>query len=113
MASLWYSNVGHARSEVVDAVTRQMREFETYHCFERFAGPRAEELAARLSALAPVPGSRVFLTSGGSEAVDTAIKRCSPSRSSGQVACGRRRTATWRGCGRCATRPARTWCSTR
>jgi len=74
MASLWYCNVGHARSEVVDAVTRQMRELETYHCFERFAGPRAEELAARLSALAPVPGSRVFLTSGGSEAVDTAIK---------------------------------------
>jgi len=74
MASLWYCNVGHARGEVVDAVTRQMRELETYHCFERFAGPRAEELAARLSALAPVPGSRVFLTSGGSEAVDTAIK---------------------------------------
>ncbi len=74
MASLWYCNVGHARSEVVDAVTRQMRELETYHCFERFAGPRAEELAERLSALAPVPGSRVFLTSGGSEAVDTAIK---------------------------------------
>ncbi len=74
MASLWYCNVGHARREVVDAVTRQMRELETYHCFERFAGPRAEELAARLSALAPVPGSRVFLTSGGSEAVDTAIK---------------------------------------
>ena len=74
MASLWYCNVGHARSEVVDAVTLQMRELETYHCFERFAGPRAEELAARLSALAPVPGSRVFLTSGGSEAVDTAIK---------------------------------------
>ena len=74
MASLWYCNVGHARSEVVDAMTRQMRELETYHCFERFAGPRAEELAERLSALAPVPGSRVFLTSGGSEAVDTAIK---------------------------------------
>jgi len=74
MASLWYCNVGHARSEVVDAVTRQMRELETYHCFERFARPRAEELAERLSALAPVPGSRVFLTSGGSEAVDTAIK---------------------------------------
>ena len=40
MAWLWYCNVGHARGEVVDAVTRQMRELETYHCFERFAGPR-------------------------------------------------------------------------
>ena len=74
MASLWYCNVGHARPEVVDAITRQLRELETYHCFERFAGPGAEELAERLVALAPVPGSRVFLTSGGSEAVDTAVK---------------------------------------
>ena len=74
MASLWYCNVGHARAEVVDAVARQMRRLETYHCFEKFAGPCAEELAERLVALAPVPGSRVFLTSGGSEAVDTALK---------------------------------------
>lgn len=74
MASLWHCNVGHARREVVEAVTRQMGELETHHCFERFSNPRAEELAERLVALAPVPGSRVFLTSGGSEAVDTAIK---------------------------------------
>lgn len=74
MASLWYCNVGHGRAEVADAVAGQMRELETYHCFEKFAGPGAEELAERLAALAPVAGSRVFLTSGGSEAVDTAIK---------------------------------------
>jgi putrescine aminotransferase len=74
MASLWHCNVGHARREVVDAVARQMAELETYHCFEKFANPRAEELAARLVPLAPVPDSRVFLTSGGSEAVDTALK---------------------------------------
>ena len=74
MASLWYCNVGHGRAEIADAVAAQMRELETYHCFERFAGPGAEELAARLASLAPVPDSRVFLTSGGSEAVDTAIK---------------------------------------
>ena len=74
MASLWHCNVGHARREVVDAVARQLGELETHHCFERFSNPRAEELAERLVALAPVPGSRVFLTSGGSEAVDTALK---------------------------------------
>ncbi len=74
MASLWHCNVGHARPEVVDAVARQMGELETHHCFERFSNPRAEELAERLVALAPDPGSRVFLTSGGSEAVDTALK---------------------------------------
>ena len=74
MASLWYCNVGHGRREVADAVSAQMLELEAYHCFERFSHPAAEELAARLVALAPVPGSRVFLTSGGSEAVDTALK---------------------------------------
>jgi putrescine aminotransferase len=74
LASLWYCNVGHGRAQIADAVAAQMRQLETYHCFERFTNPSAERLAARLSELAPVPGSRVFLTSGGSEAVDTAIK---------------------------------------
>lgn len=74
MASLWHCNVGHARPEVVEAVAAQLRELETYHCFERFSNPRAEELAERVAALAPAPGSRVFLTSSGSEAVDTAVK---------------------------------------
>jgi putrescine---pyruvate transaminase len=74
MASLWHCNVGHARPEVAAAVAEQLGQLETHHCFERFSNPRAEELAERLVALAPVAGSRVFLTSGGSEAVDTAIK---------------------------------------
>jgi len=72
MASLWYCNVGHGRTEIADAVAAQMRALETYHCFERFSNPVAEELAGRLAAL--VPGARVFFTSGGSEAVDTALK---------------------------------------
>lgn len=74
MASLWYCNVGHGRSEIARAVARQIEQLENYHLFERFVNPRAEELASRLVGLAPVPDSRVFLTSGGSEAVDTALK---------------------------------------
>ncbi|HEY0486140.1 MAG TPA: aminotransferase class III-fold pyridoxal phosphate-dependent enzyme, partial [Mycobacteriales bacterium] len=74
MASLWHCNIGHGRAEVADAVARQMRELETYHCFEKFSNAPADALAERLAALAPVPGSRVFFTSGGSESVDTAIK---------------------------------------
>jgi adenosylmethionine-8-amino-7-oxononanoate aminotransferase len=74
LASLWYCNVGHGRAEIAEAVAAQMQQLETYHCFERFSNPPAEELAARLAALAPVRDSRVFFTSGGSEAVDTAIK---------------------------------------
>ena len=74
LASLWYCNVGHGRGDIADAVAAQMRRLETYHCFERFTNEPADLLAARLVALAPVPDSRVFFTSGGSEAVDTAIK---------------------------------------
>lgn len=74
LASLWHCNVGHGRAEIADAVAAQMRQLETYHCFERFTNAPAEQLTERLAALAPVPGSRVFLTSGGSEAIDTAVK---------------------------------------
>jgi putrescine aminotransferase len=74
LASLWFCNVGHGRAEVADAVAAQMRVLETYHCFERFTTPATDALAERLVAAAPVPDSRVFLTSGGSEAVDTALK---------------------------------------
>ncbi len=74
MASLWYCNVGHGRTEVARAVAEQIEQLENHHLFERFVNPRAEELAARLAELAPEAGSRVFLTSGGSEAVDTALK---------------------------------------
>jgi adenosylmethionine-8-amino-7-oxononanoate aminotransferase len=74
MAGLWYCNVGYGRDEIADAVAGQLRTLGAYHAFERFTPPAAEELAARISALAPEPGSRVFFTSSGSEAVDSAIK---------------------------------------
>lgn len=74
MASLWYCNVGHGRAEVADAIAVQARTLAAYHCFERFTNDPAEELAARLASIAPVERSRVFFTSGGSEAIDTALK---------------------------------------
>ncbi len=74
LASLWYCNIGHGRGEVADAVADQLRTLGGYHCFDRFTNAPADQLAERLAALAPVAGSRVFLTSGGSEAVDTAVK---------------------------------------
>jgi adenosylmethionine-8-amino-7-oxononanoate aminotransferase len=74
MAGLWYCNVGYGRAEIADAVAQQLRALGAYHAFERFTPPAAEELAARIAALAPEPGSRVFFTSSGSEAVDSALK---------------------------------------
>ena len=73
-ASLWCANVGHGRPEIAEAVERQLRTFDTYSIFGDFANRPAMELADRVSALAPVPGSRVFLASGGGDAIDTAAK---------------------------------------
>jgi len=74
MASLWCVNVGHGRGEIADAVAAQMRQVAFYHCFEPFTNEPADEVAALVAGLAPMPGARVFLTSSGSEAVDSAIK---------------------------------------
>jgi putrescine---pyruvate transaminase len=74
LGSLWYCNVGHGRTEIADAVASQMRRLEVFHTFDRFTNPPADALADRLVALAPMPDARVFLTSGGSESVETAIK---------------------------------------
>ncbi|HKG04503.1 MAG TPA: aspartate aminotransferase family protein [Conexibacter sp.] len=73
-ASLWCANVGHGRPEIAEAVERQLRALDTYSTFGDFANPPALELADRLAALAPTAGSRVFLGSGGGDAIDTAAK---------------------------------------
>ena len=60
LASLWYCNVGHGRAEIVDAVTRQMRQIENYNLFDLFTNEPADRLADRVAALAPVDDARVF-----------------------------------------------------
>ena len=72
-ASLWYANVGHGRPEIAAAVAAQMEELEAYSAFGDFSNLPARELAATLSDLAPMP-SRIFLASGGGDAIDTAAK---------------------------------------
>lgn len=74
LASLWFCGVGHGRGEIADAVAAQLRTLATFHSFDRFTTPAADELAARLVELAPMEDARVFLTSSGSEAVDSAMK---------------------------------------
>jgi adenosylmethionine-8-amino-7-oxononanoate aminotransferase len=74
MASLWYCNVGYGRVEIADAVHKQMTELAAFSCFDPFTNEPADALASIVADLAPVPESRVFFTSSGSEAVDSAIK---------------------------------------
>ena len=74
MASLWYCNVGHGRTEIADAVAAQMKRLAGFHTFEKFSNEPADQAAALIAELAPVADSRVFFTCSGSEAVDSALK---------------------------------------
>jgi putrescine---pyruvate transaminase len=73
-ASLWCVNVGHGRRELLDAMARQAERLTTYQCFGAYSNAPAMELCERLAALAPVDGAKVFLGSGGGDAIDTAAK---------------------------------------
>ncbi|MBS1894629.1 MAG: aspartate aminotransferase family protein [Actinobacteria bacterium] len=73
-ASLWYVNVGHGREEIAEAVAAQLRRLDCYSIFNDYANRPALELAERLSGLAPVEDSRVFLGTGGGDAIETAAK---------------------------------------
>jgi putrescine---pyruvate transaminase len=73
-ASLWYCNAGHGRQEIIDRVTAQLARLDAYQTFGDFSNGPAMELADRLAALAPVDDAKVFLASGGGDAIDTAAK---------------------------------------
>ena len=73
-ASLWYCNVGHGRAEIADAVAEQLLTLETYSIFGEVANRPALDLAAKLAAHAPMDGAKVFFTTGGGDAIDTAAK---------------------------------------
>ena len=53
---------------------RQLAELETYHVFGDFANRPALELADRLAGAGSASGSKVFLTNGGGDSIETATK---------------------------------------
>jgi putrescine---pyruvate transaminase len=73
-ASLWYCNVGWGRAEIGEAAAAQMATLPTYSNFGDIVTPVTLELADRVAALAPFRDAKVFLTSGGSDSIDTATK---------------------------------------
>jgi len=73
-ASLWYCNVGHGRAEIGAAVAAQMQQLEAYSTFQDLTNPAVMALADRVAAIAPMANAKVFLTSGGSDSIDTATK---------------------------------------
>ena len=73
-ASLWYCNVGHGRQEIASAIGTQAAKLASCSCFDVYASDVTLELADRVSELSPLNDAAVFLTSGGSDSVDTAAK---------------------------------------
>jgi putrescine---pyruvate transaminase len=74
MSSLWYCAVGHGRREIAEAIAAQASTLAHFSTFDPFTTQTSDQLAERLVPLAPMPHARVFFTSSGSEAIDTAMK---------------------------------------
>ncbi|MEQ9640402.1 MAG: aspartate aminotransferase family protein [Alphaproteobacteria bacterium] len=72
LSGLWLVNVGHGRREIADAAYRQMLEL-SFSPNDTVA-PATAALSAKLAQLSQDERSRVYFTSGGSEANETALK---------------------------------------
>ncbi len=75
VGGLWASNLGHSATAVRDAIVAQLDELPFYNTFRGTSHPRAIELSARLVKLMEPDGvASVMFSSGGSDAVETALK---------------------------------------
>ncbi|MBA3020277.1 aspartate aminotransferase family protein [Propionicimonas sp.] len=73
LSGLFTVQVGHGREELAEAAAKQARELAFFPLWS-YAHPQAIELAERLAAYAPGDLNRVFFTTGGGEAVESAWK---------------------------------------
>jgi len=73
LSALFCVNIGHGRADIAQAGADQAKELGFFTNWS-YAHPRAIELAERIASLTPGDLNRVFFTSGGSEAVESAIK---------------------------------------
>jgi adenosylmethionine-8-amino-7-oxononanoate aminotransferase len=73
LSGLFASQVGHGRTEIGDAMAKQSGKLGFFPVWNNAHEP-AIELAAKLAELAPGDLNRIFFTSGGSEAVESAWK---------------------------------------
>ena len=74
LAGLWCTALGYGNSELVEAAREQMSKLSFTHLFGGRSHEPAIALAEKIKEIAPLPVSKVFFTSSGSEANDTQIK---------------------------------------
>jgi beta-alanine--pyruvate transaminase len=72
-SGLWCTAAGHGRSEIADAVYKQLNTLDYSPAFQ-FGNPLQFEAAERIAALTPEHLKKVFFCNSGSEAVDTTLK---------------------------------------
>ncbi|MFC6087508.1 aspartate aminotransferase family protein [Sphaerisporangium aureirubrum] len=73
LSGLFVVQVGHGRAELAEAAAKQAQELAFFPLWS-YAHPKAAELASRLAELTPGDLNRVFFTTGGGEAVESAWK---------------------------------------
>lgn len=73
-SGLWCVNAGYGQESIVRAAAEQMSRLPYATCYFSFGSEPAIRLAGRLVELAPASLRHVYFTSGGSDAVDSAIR---------------------------------------
>jgi adenosylmethionine-8-amino-7-oxononanoate aminotransferase len=74
IGGMWCVNVGYGRNEIADAIAEQARKLCYFSPFGIIATPPSIEFAARLAQYAPGDLKHVFFTTGGSTAIDSALR---------------------------------------
>ena len=73
LSGLWCCGLGHGRSELTEAATRQLATLDYSPAFQ-YGHPLSFELANKLKELTPAGLDYVFFTGSGSDAADTSLK---------------------------------------
>ena len=73
LSGLWCCGLGHARREIVEAVSRQVATLDYSPAFQ-YGHPQSFALANKIKELTPAGLDHVFFTGSGSESADTSLK---------------------------------------
>jgi len=74
IGGMWCVNIGYAREEMVQAIADQIRSLCYYSPFGLISTPPSIEFGTRIAQYAPGDLKHVFFTTGGSTAVDSALR---------------------------------------
>ena len=72
-SGLWCSGMGHCHPKIVEAIQRQVSKLDYVSAFY-MTHPDAFKLSEKIARMAPEPLNHVFFSTGGSDAVDSALK---------------------------------------